>query len=344
MSTLHRSFRWRLAPARDRGMRPWCWACSAGWSGVICERWPPAASTSRSSASSATTSMAPTATRRSRARSAIPCCCSDPTLQDIALWVQAPTGETLHRDPQWPDGLDPRRSAPHRAGSVSSARTATLQGRAYRIGRLVTERASLAVAVDLAHFHRELLELQLHWVLALGAALLLAFLGSWWHARRALAPVVTLTCSLEDITARDLDRRVPDGGGFAEFQRLTAVCNGLLERLERGFSQAARFSADASHEMRTPLTIMQGQVEAAMQSLPDGSPAQAALATQLDEIGRLKSLVRKLLLLSQADAGRLPLQREPMNRQPRGLVAGRGPADSRPRARGHRGTRARRRG
>ena len=79
----------------------------------------------------------------------------------------------------------------------------------------------------------------------------------------------------------------------------------MLERLERSFQQAARFSADAAHELQTPLTILQGQLEQSLQEAPDGSPLQRTLSDFLGEVQRLRLIVRKLLLLAQADAGRL---------------------------------------
>jgi signal transduction histidine kinase len=90
-----------------------------------------------------------------------------------------------------------------------------------------------------------------------------------------------------------------------EIAELIEVVNGMLERLERSFRQAARFSADAAHELNTPLTILQGQLEQSLQETPDGSPLQRALSDLLEEVQRLRSIVRKLLLLAKADSGRL---------------------------------------
>ncbi len=81
----------------------------------------------------------------------------------------------------------------------------------------------------------------------------------------------------------------------------------MLERLERSFLQASRFSADAAHELKTPLAILQGQIEQAMAQCEAGSPVQARLTGILDEVQRLGTISRKLLLLSLADAGRLRL-------------------------------------
>jgi signal transduction histidine kinase len=87
----------------------------------------------------------------------------------------------------------------------------------------------------------------------------------------------------------------------------------MMDRLEASFRQATRFSADASHELKTPLAIMQGELENALQAATTGSPEQQLFNNLLEEIQRLKTITRSLLLLAQADAGQLNLTREPLN-------------------------------
>jgi signal transduction histidine kinase len=102
-------------------------------------------------------------------------------------------------------------------------------------------------------------------------------------------------------------------GEDQEFAELIQVFNRMLERLERSFQQAQRFSADAAHELKTPLAIVQGQLERAMAQAGDGSPLQSSLSSVLDEVRRLSTISRKLLILSQADAGRLRVHTEPFD-------------------------------
>jgi len=98
-----------------------------------------------------------------------------------------------------------------------------------------------------------------------------------------------------------------------EFNRLVTVFNEMLARLEKSFQQATRFSADASHELKTPLARLQMELEQALENAPSGSPQQEVYSSLLDEISRLKAIVQKLLLLSLVDAGRLQLQLQPVN-------------------------------
>lgn len=135
--------------------------------------------------------------------------------------------------------------------------------------------------------------------------------GAWFLAGRALRPVQVLTRAAERVTARGLDQRITTPGNVREFERLVTVFNEMLDRLEKGFHQANRFSADASHELKTPLALLQAELEQALASTPSGSPQQQLYTSLLDEVQRLKAITQKLLLLSLADSGRLELHREP---------------------------------
>jgi signal transduction histidine kinase len=121
-----------------------------------------------------------------------------------------------------------------------------------------------------------------------------------------MRPLNRLRDAMKGMSQKAMDQRVPVRGEDREFRELIDAYNTMLERLEASFRQASRFSADAAHELRTPLTILQGRLEQAMASAEQ--PAlQAALADMLEEVGRLATITRRLLLLSQADAGRLAL-------------------------------------
>ena len=128
-----------------------------------------------------------------------------------------------------------------------------------------------------------------------------------------MRPVRLITGIAEKITAQGLDQRIPVAKADAEFLRLIRVINGMLNRLERGFQQAVRFSADAAHELQTPLTILQGMLDDAVRHSAPGSAEQQRSSELLEEVQGLKVIIRKLLILSRADAGRLDISYEPVN-------------------------------
>jgi heavy metal sensor kinase len=186
-------------------------------------------------------------------------------------------------------------------------------GGTWRFCTMENSEVTLAVGVSLARFDAEMARVRNGLLAALPAALLFIALGGWLVSRRALRSVEQLAHVAERVTASSLDERIPAEGADTEFRRLITVFNGMLDRLERSFSQASRFSADAAHELRTPLTILQGSIEQALQEAPAGSDQQRVYNNLLEEVQGLKEIVRKLLLLSLADAGKLELRPAPLN-------------------------------
>jgi two-component system, OmpR family, heavy metal sensor histidine kinase CusS len=143
-------------------------------------------------------------------------------------------------------------------------------------------------------------------------ALVLAALGAWLLSSLTMQPVNRLRAAMQGVDRNVLDERLSAQGEDREFAELIDAYNTMLERLDASFHQASRFSADAAHELRTPLTILQGRIEQAVNS-SDRRAMQSDLIGMLDEVGRMSSITRKLLLLSRADAGRLALHVEPIN-------------------------------
>jgi signal transduction histidine kinase len=138
-------------------------------------------------------------------------------------------------------------------------------------------------------------------------ALAFAWLGGQWVASLAVAPVEEMTVAAERVTAERLDQRVPVPAVRDEIQDLACVLNATLDRLELSYHQALRFSADASHELKTPLTVMRASIEALLDSPSLGEDGRAAVAGLLEQTHRLSNITASLLLLSRADAGRLTL-------------------------------------
>ncbi|MGQ0710299.1 MAG: sensor histidine kinase [Rhodoferax sp.] len=213
--------------------------------------------------------------------------------------------------PQAPP-LAPVVPAPTVAPPVSgNARLADADADAHwHLGLAVAPHGRVLLAVHTRSLDAELRPLRNALLGTAPFALVLIGLGSWVFSARALKPLTRLTHLVQHLHADALDQRLGAQGEDREFAALIEVFNRMLERLQRSFSQAHRFSADAAHELKTPLAIMQGQVERALALADDGSPLQAQLSSVLEEIQRLSTISRKLLLLSQADAGRLRLLTE----------------------------------
>lgn len=223
----------------------------------------------------------------------------------------------LGADPRPPRPFEPppsRPSPPRRLpvrGPVYA--TAGGSGNAWRAMTLANENVTLSIAMNLSGLTAETQRFERALLIAVPLGLLLLVTGGWLVGHMALRPVTLIARTAESVTAHRLHERVPDARADEEFKRLILLINGMLERLEKSFEQATRFSADAAHELKTPLAILQAQLERSLQRSADGSPEQREYAEQLDEVQRLKSILRKLLLLSQADSGQLPLSRETLN-------------------------------
>lgn len=186
-------------------------------------------------------------------------------------------------------------------------------GQSWRVAVLASHRDILVLTADLEPFFAETKALRDTFLIVFGLAMAAIGAGGWFLAQRALKPVNALIAAAETITAQELERRLPEQGASEEFDRLNQVFNQMLERLDRSFKQATRFSADAAHELKTPLTILQGQLNQALQEAPAGSPLQQKLGQLLEEVQRLTVIIRRLLLLSLADAGRLKVNLEPLD-------------------------------
>jgi heavy metal sensor kinase len=178
---------------------------------------------------------------------------------------------------------------------------------------IANEEVTLSIAHNLAGLRTETQRFLHALLVAVPLGLLLIVAGGWLIGHLALRPVTLIARTAQSVTAARLDARIPEGEADTEFQHLIALINGMLERLERSFRQATRFSADAAHELKTPLAVLQAQIERTLHRSADDSEEQRNYAEQLEELQRLKSILRKLLLLSQADAGEMPLSLAPIN-------------------------------
>ncbi len=141
-------------------------------------------------------------------------------------------------------------------------------------------------------------------------ATVLAWLVGLWIAGRALRPALTLAAEAESIELTELGRRVTEPGDFAEFHRMAVSFNELLARIERAVTGTRRFTADASHELRAPLTVLRGELELALSRPRSAEDYEAVLRRCLDEVLRLARLADDLLTITRVEGGVLGGKRE----------------------------------
>lgn len=145
---------------------------------------------------------------------------------------------------------------------------------------------------------------------AIPTVLVVVAIGGRWVARRAIAPVHQIQQAAERITAQNLAQRLPLPAASDEIAALVTVLNSTLDRLQGSFEQSVRFSAEASHHLKTPLSILRVGIEE-MLTDPTAAPEQQARADALlHQVHQLNSIADDLLLLANADAGRLELKHE----------------------------------
>lgn len=141
--------------------------------------------------------------------------------------------------------------------------------------------------------------------------------GAFLIAARATEPLERITNEVVEITdGRSLHRRLHPEEGSAELSRLTVQLNEMIGRLEMSFLALRRFTADASHELKTPLAVLRADVERAMHATPGSNEQLIALEEALHETTRMADLVDSLLTLARADEGRFDLLREPVELEP----------------------------
>jgi signal transduction histidine kinase len=121
-----------------------------------------------------------------------------------------------------------------------------------------------------------------------------------------------LTQAAQRINERNLHERLPRTRNGDELDRLTEVFNGMLARLDDSFTRIREFTLHASHELKTPLTVLRGETETALREETLTSAQRDLFASQLDELGRLAHIVDGLALLAKADAGLVPLTLTPL--------------------------------
>ena len=183
-------------------------------------------------------------------------------------------------------------------------------GRALRFGVFHQDGIVLAIGSETKEITETVAQLLLAYVVVLPMVIVAVGFGAWWIARRAVAPVKAIAAQAETISASDLHQRLPAPSSQDEIAHLTSVLNGMFDRLQRSFDQVARFTSDASHELKTPLALMRAEAESALNP-PNSAPDQRELcANVIKQCLQLSQIVDGLLFLSRTDNRHLALEQE----------------------------------
>jgi len=169
-------------------------------------------------------------------------------------------------------------------------------------GPFAESRVVIQIGRSESSMDAQLRDLALILVLGLPIAVAVAGVGGYVLARRALAPIERMTSHARTITAERLNDRLPVDNPDDEMGRLAAVFNQTLGRLEQSFEQMRRFTADVSHQLRTPLTAIRSVGEVGLRAgRRDEASYRAIIGSMLEETDRLSVLVDRLLSLSRAE-------------------------------------------
>lgn len=161
----------------------------------------------------------------------------------------------------------------------------------------------LQVAVPQTFIESQRNNLITFFVIAIPAIILVSALGGYLFARRALAPVNQVIDNTNAINAESLSDRIPVPPVRDEIGRLAETINGLLTRLQSAFESQERFIADASHQLKTPLAVLRGELDVLMSRDRSKEEVAAFMKSASQEISMLSKMVEDLLLLARVDAG-----------------------------------------
>lgn len=225
------------------------------------------------------------------------------------LIVSQPAQGNIRAELPTPDSIP--RSGPHLYNVSDEKREAG--GRMVAVQRFTPGASGdsylIVVSQPLDVVAEELKRIRLILYLAVPFALALAGLGGWFLARRSLQPVVQMTQRARRISAENLEQRLPIANPRDELGRLAATFNQLLARLDDSFAQQRRFMADASHELRTPISVMRTATDVTLErETRNESEYREALKVIDEQARRLTRIVEDMFTLARADAGRRALR------------------------------------
>jgi heavy metal sensor kinase len=171
----------------------------------------------------------------------------------------------------------------------------------------------IQAAFEMDDFYEALYHFELLLYIAIPLLLICSALGGYWISTRALAPVDQITKTARTISAQNLSSRLVVSPTGDELQRLSETLNGMLDRLEASFKKITQFTADASHELRTPVAVMRTRAELSLRKARSPEEYRDVIAEVLTELEKTSGLIEQLMFLARADSGAETLNFSPTN-------------------------------
>lgn len=220
--------------------------------------------------------------------------------RDQLIALETANAQSVYRSPDWDESAF--------RDTISKPHNRTFHGKRYRVATFTRDEHSLRIASDFSQIDRLGLHIVFGMFTAIPTVLLVVILGGRWVARQALGPVEAIRDAAARITIHNLSQRLPQLATHDEIAGLVEVLNRTFDRLQSSFEQSIRFSADASHQLKTPISVLRAGIEEMLTdpSTPDEQRARAE--GLLHQTHQLASIAENLLLLARADGGRLSLQ------------------------------------
>ncbi len=222
-------------------------------------------------------------------------------LRNRVIEVTDAGGKTLYLSPSLREALS--------GDGIKEIHTRKIGKRSIRVGEFTERGLTLRVGADLKEINQIGTDIFRGMLAAIPTVLLVIVVGGRWVAGKAIAPVEEIRQAAAQITVRRLDQRLPVPPTGDEIAGLIEVLNAAFERLQRSFEQSARFSADASHHLKTPLAVLRAGIEEILNDADCKLETQATAEGLLHRVHQLNSVADNLLLLARTDAGRLELRK-----------------------------------
>lgn len=194
---------------------------------------------------------------------------------------------------------------PDRASLPAKGRAATILagGKPYRVLSAPVPSGVVQIGSPLHEFYEMLDHFTWTALLATPVLLCLSSMAGYWMSGRALTPIHRIACTAGEIEAQNLSRRLPLDGTGDELDRLSATLNSMFGRLDGAFKRMAQFTADASHELRTPVSIIRMTAELCRSRPRSVKEYEGALDRILAASERMSGLIENLMVLVRADSG-----------------------------------------